>query len=92
MTLDTSRVNMDPGLTPAQGRVVFHQERLLRSCGEDRRISAEYRQRCAMDKLPTAIDKMTVEQCKLALRNLEDACISYRLNRFRNVRTQWESL
>lgn len=84
--------NMDPGLTPAQGRVVFHQERLLRSTGTHPGVAAEYRHRCALDNLPVAIAEMSRGQCRLALKNLEDACLAYNLHRVRDIRTQWEGL
>lgn len=85
--------NMDPGVTPAQGRVVFHQERLLRSVPAPAEVIAEYRQRCLEDGLPEKIGQMSRRQCRSALYNLEAACLSYpRFARLRDCRTQWQSI
>jgi hypothetical protein len=57
-------------MTPAQGRLVFHQERLLFG---RRDVAAEYQSACSRAGLPAAIESFTRWQCILALALLEGA-------------------
>lgn len=85
--------NMDPGLTPAQGRVAFHQERLLRSTGTHPVVRERYLADCAAAGLPERLAAMTRQQCRQALRLLEGAALSVKsVAAFRDCRTGWEAL
>lgn len=79
--------------TPAQGRVLYHQERLFRSAG-GRGMCAHYRYlgMCAAEALPVAVDTFTLAQCVRALQLIERACTVEGLHHFRDVRTQWDTL
>lgn len=80
-------VKLDGGdMTPIQGRVCFHQERLL--YGQSK-AHAEYI-RIAHDLgLPDSITAMTYRQCILALGCIEAAARQFPV-RGRDVRTGWE--
>lgn len=84
--------NQNPGVTPLQGRVVFHQERLLRSTGAGVYAHQHYTQACHRAGLPVAIAQFSVDQCRVALQLLEAACRVVGMSNFRDVRTGWESL
>jgi hypothetical protein len=79
--------------TPAQGRVLYHQERLFRSAG-GRGMVAHYRylSMCARELLPARVDHMTTAQCVRALQLIERACTAEGLHHFRDVRTQWDTI
>lgn len=85
-----AQMNMDSGLTPAQGRVVFHSERLLRSTGADPQYARDWRQRCLDHCLPVLISDMTVEECRRALQLLEKVC--YPMALVRDLETDWRDL
>lgn len=81
------------GMTPAQGRVCFHQERLFRSTGGGLKAHARYLALCEQDAgLPKRIGQMTRMECARALYYIERACVLEGLSMFRDVRTQWEAL
>ncbi len=85
--------NQDPGVTPAQGRVVFHQERLFRSTGNARPGAyPEYIKACQDEGLPARICEWTPEQCRVALHLMEIVCHKHRMDCFRDCRTGWEAL
>lgn len=83
---------MNIDLTPAQARVGFHQDRLLRSTGTHPGAVREYLVRCFAAGLPEPLADMTREQCVMALQCLEAACRVAGLHHFRDVRTGWEAL
>lgn len=87
-------VKMDGGgMTPEQGRVCFHQERLFRSTGGGIKAHARYIAMCERDgALPKRIGLMTRMECARALFYIEQACRAEGLHLFRDVRTQWEEL
>ena len=85
--------NQDPGVTPMQGRVVFHQERLFRSAGgSDMLAHTRYLRLAWANDLPAKIGEMDYSQCVLALRLIEHACREQGMHNFRDVRTYWEQL
>jgi hypothetical protein len=83
---------MDPGLTPLQGRVAFHQERIFRSTGNGSRAHESYITMAKACGLPTELAKMSRNQCREALRLIELAARMRGLALFRNVRTGWETV
>jgi hypothetical protein len=89
----SAQMNMDSGLTPAQGRVVFHQERLFRSAGgRGMPAHATYLDLCREAGLPILIGKFDRNQCVIACRLIERACRTHQLHLTRDVRTGWEQL
>jgi len=83
---------MNIDLTPAQARVGFHQDRLLRSTGTHPGAREAYLTACQHHGLPASLAQFTREQCVIALQALEAACRVVGLHHFRDVRTGWESL
>lgn len=79
--------------TPAQGRVLFHMERLFRSAG-GRGMCAHYRylNLCAAAGLPYNVTTFSLAQCVKACQLIERACTAEGLHHFRDVRTQWDTL
>ena len=82
--------NMNPGVTPAQGRVVFHMERLFRSTGGGMKAHASFTASCFAEGLPPLVSTWTREQCVLGLQLIERACRFHKLQLFRDIRTDWE--
>lgn len=86
-------VNMNAGLTPAQGRVQFHMERLFKSTGgAGSRAHRVFVTLCDVAGLPAAVATYTREQCIAACKLIEDACRRTGLHQFRDVRTDWHQL
>lgn len=84
---------MNSGLTPAQARVVFHQERLFRSTGgRGTPAHATYLDLCRDAGLPILIDKFDRNQCVIACRLIERACRTHQLHLFHNIGTGWQQL
>lgn len=91
--VDTSHVDMDPGITPAQGRVLYHMERLFRSTGNAPPGAHEaFSASCLAEGLPRRIDTWDRDQCVLGLQLIERACRMHRMHLFRDCRTYWENL
>ena len=75
-------------LTPAQGRVLYHAERLFRSTGAGMREHAQYLAAVRAHGLdPVRVADWTQEQCVQGLQLMEAAAAPMRL--FRDVRTGW---
>ncbi len=86
-------MNMNPGVTPAQGRVLFHQERLFRSAGGRGMLAhTTYLDLCREAGLPILVNTFDRNQCVLACRLIERACRTHQLHLTRDVRTGWQSL
>lgn len=64
-------MNMNPGFTPLQGRVLFHVERLCSRAGTPTHNA--FIALAAGAGLPVAVDTYTDEQCRLALGFIEQA-------------------
>lgn len=80
------------GMTPSQGRVCFHQERLFRSTGAGGKAHAQYTAMCREAGLPASIERWTRAECCTALRLMERAAKLDRMALVRDVRTDWEQL
>ena len=93
-------MRMDFPLTPYQARVLFHVERLLRSTGAGRRNSAATTYSVhaeLLDHMHVTTGSLlakdwNLEQCKDALRKLEELMRKYDLHHFRDIDTGWEQL
>lgn len=93
-------MRMDFPLTPAQARVLFHAERLLRSTGAGRRNSAQTTYQVHADWIDhmhqttgsVLAKDWSLEHCKDALRKLEELMRKYELHHFRDIDTGWEQL
>lgn len=76
-------------LATAQGRALYHLERLFRSTGAGIREHAKLLQTCAGAGLDVArVQDWTVAQCVLAMQYMEEAARPMAL--FRDVRTGWQ--
>jgi hypothetical protein len=84
--------NMDSGLTPLQGRVVMHMERLFRMTGTGLKAHARYVKRAIAAELPVKIGLWSDAQCKLGLQLVEESCRDAGLGGFRDIATGWEAL
>lgn len=79
--------NMNAGITPLQGRVIFHNERLFRSVGGNGpKGHARFIELAAKADLPVAIDTYSDEQCRVALACMEQAARDVGMARFRDAR------
>lgn len=78
------------GMTPTQGRVVFHQERLFRSTGAGLRAHQHYARACRAAGLPRLIGQYDRAQCAQALCIMERVARAWFL--FRDCRTDWEGM
>ncbi len=88
-----AHVNMDCGMTPLQGRVVFHQERIFRSAGGPGVLAHQvYVRLCDAAKLPHEVADFDTAQCRTALRLIQVAATESGMGRFRDVRTGWEAV
>jgi hypothetical protein len=76
-------------LTAAQGRVLYHMERILRSTGGGMKAHADYLTACFAHGLPEMLDQYTLAQCVDALRLLEHVARVHKLHLFRDVSTGW---
>ena len=84
---DTKRFPM----TPAQGRVLYHVERLFRSTGHGLREHGEFINRCKAEGYDLAhVDTWALPQCVRALQIMEECAAP--MAGFRDVRTGWETL
>jgi len=84
---------MNIELTPLQGRVAFHQERIFRSAGGSGVLAhLDYVKLAKAAGLPDLIGSWTPEQCVLGLELVERAARGRRMNQFRQVDTGWEAL
>jgi hypothetical protein len=80
-------------LTPAQGRVLYHQERLFRSTGGSGILAHQrYLRLCAKAGLHPDVGAYSRLQCIRALQLIERAARDAHLHLFRNVTTQWGTL
>jgi hypothetical protein len=78
-------------MTPAQGRVLYHAERIFRSAGGPGCLAAQtWRDACAEAALPLMVDTWTHEQCLRGLRLIEWAARKHRMHLFRNCSTGWQ--
>lgn len=76
-------------LTAAQGRVLYHLERLFRSTGHGIREHARYLQACEDVGLPLrAVHVWSVSDCIMGLQLMEQCARPMRL--FRHIATNWE--
>ena len=83
---------MHSGLTAKQGRVQFHQERILRSTGGGSPAHAPYIALCRQHGLPVLLADMTDTQCRQALFLLECSAKSQKYSSARDLKTGWETL
>ena len=82
----------DP-LTPLQGRLGFHMERIFRSAGGTGILAHQrFLKLCEAAGLPLMFDTYTREQCVTCLRLVEQAACDQGMGLFRDVRTGWQSL
>lgn len=82
--------NMNPGITPAQGRVLYHMERLFRSAGGNgQKAHTRFVLLCEQSGLPKMVDQYTTWQCVLALQLIERACGHEKMHHFRPIATGW---
>jgi hypothetical protein len=80
-------------LTAAQGRVLYHAERIFRSAGGPGCLAAQtWRDACAEAALPLMVDTWTLTQCVMGLTLIEWAARKHRMHLFRDCRTQWEQI
>jgi hypothetical protein len=86
------KMNMTSGMTPKQGRVQFHQERILRSTGGGSQAHAPYIALCRQHGVPELVGEMSDTQCRQALFLLEVAAKQQKYSAVRDVRTGWETL
>ena len=85
--------NLDPGVTPDQGRVLFHMERIFRSAGGPGVLAhRSFSAACLAEGLPARVDTWTRDQCVLGLQLIERAAREWRMHLFRDCRTYWEQL
>ena len=85
--------NLDPGLSPAQGRVLFHMERIFRSAGGPGAMAHQsFTNSCLAEGLPARIDTWTLDQCVLGLQLIERAARMHQMHLFRDCRTYWEQI
>lgn len=80
------------GMSPMQGRVVFHQERIFRSTGTGLRAHDRYLQLTTDACLSELISEMGDDECVFALELIEQAARDCRLHLFRDVNTGWREL
>lgn len=80
------------GMSPMQGRVVFHQERIFRSTGGGIHAHQRYVELCKIDRLPLQITEMADSHCIRALERIEQAARYCELHLFRDVNTGWREL
>lgn len=79
--------NMNAGITPMQGRVMFHNERLCRSAGgSGPKCHSRFVALAAERGLRVAIDTYSDDECRVALQLLEQAARDVGMNKFRDVR------
>lgn len=79
--------NLNPGITPLQGRVMFHNERLCRSAGgAGPKCHARFVALAAEADLRVAIDTWSDDECRLGLTLLERAAREVGMSKFRDVR------
>lgn len=84
---------MQDTLTPAQGRVSYHAERIFRSAGgPGDRAAQSWRDACAEAALPVLVSAWTTAQCVKGLALIEWAARKHRMHHFRDCRTQWEPI
>jgi hypothetical protein len=77
-------------LTAAQGRVLYHAERLFRSAGGPGVLAASiWRDACADAALPRLVSAWTTAQCVMGLALIEWAARKQRMHRFRDCSTGW---
>ena len=80
-------------LTAAQGRVLYHAERIFRSAGGNGCMAArDWRDACAEAALPVLVSVWTVIQCVQGLQLIEWAARKHRMHLFRDCRTYSEDL
>lgn len=73
-------------LTAAQGRVLFHAERILRSAGGPGVLAAaDWRAACARHALPVLVAEWTRAQCYIGAALLTAAARHHRMHLFRDV-------
>lgn len=83
----TGAPNMNCGITPMQGRVMFHNERLCRSAGgSGPKCHARFIELAAEADLRVMIDTWSDDECRLGLTLLERAARDVGMNKFRDVR------
>lgn len=87
-----TRMNMDAGVTPAQGRVVFHIERLFRSTGGGVKAHGTFLAACRTKGIPSAVSGYTPTRCVEVLQLIESACRHRGMHLFRDVGTGWRQI
>jgi hypothetical protein len=85
-------MNMDAGVTPAQGRVVFHIERLFRSTGGGVKAHGTFLAACRVKGIPSAVSGYTPTRCVEVLQLVESACRHHGMHLFRDVGTGWRQI
>lgn len=80
-------------LTAAQGRVLYHAERIFRSAGGPGVLAAGmWRAACADAALPRLVSAWTHWQCVRGLQLIEWAAREQRMHLFRDCSTGWQDL
>jgi hypothetical protein len=88
----TPQLNRDPGVTPAQGRVVFHMERLFRSTGGGVKAHGTFLAACRTKGISPAVPSYTPTRCVEVLQMIESACRHHGMHLFRDVSTGWRQI
>lgn len=84
------RTDFHDSVTPAQARVLYHAERLLRSTGAmPRDAHGAWVAACRAVSLPDDVTKWSTAECVRALRVLEDVLRARRVHLFRDISTGW---
>lgn len=82
---------MNDPLTPLQGRLAFHMERIFRSAGGRGVFAHQHFVTLAEGAgLPVAVDEMSDTQCIEGLKLVEQAAYDTGLALFRDCHTGWE--
>lgn len=78
--------------SPAQGRVLYHMERLFRSTGGGIKAHAEWLRMIELAGLPHLVTRWNDYQCIEGLQWIERACRHTGLHHFRPCDTGWQDI
>lgn len=94
MATDPQGFRYNPvAFTPAQGRVLYHQERIFRSAGGRGMLAHQaYLRLCTANGLAPDVASYDRLKCIRALQLIERAARAVHLNLFRDVSTGWGQL
>jgi len=79
----------DTTLTPLQGRVLFHTERLFRSTGAGTIEHQVFLRSCEQLGIPAEVRDQTPAESLVCLALIEQACQALGMSKFRDCNTQW---